>query len=574
VALSSGGVEVASAVVTIRDTSTEDSVAPVVDAGQAYTYDENQEADAVIATVTAEDNEGGTGVESYAIVSGDEDGYFDINADGEITLTEDGLAAAANDFETGDNEFTLGVTATDGNENTSDATDVVLSVGDVDDVAPALSTATFGANEATLTYDEALDTASVPNPSDFLVTVQGESTTIGVNSVSVSGNQVVLDMGREPAAGETFLVDYTPGVNPLQDTVGNPAEALDDQALIADEAAPVIDAGQAFTYMEESLAAGEVIGTVAASDDVGISSFSIDAGDTEGFFAINLDGEISLTAAGAAANVASNDFETTPNQYTLTVTAVDAAANTTSEDVTITITNDPEDDGEQFTLTPNIDAGADFTGGPGDDVFFGTEDTLTSGDNLDGAGGDADRLNYSSSGNDAVNEAGFTLEDIEFVQVTADAVNGTTFDLTNTTGVQTLTNSNSSEDLTFTGAQELFDLQLVNVGDDDRPSTGPNTAIQYQKSVVAGTADEQNILFNNNVNADLTEIGTVTVNGIEIFNLTTEGQASWITELASDKMETVDVFGDQDLTIKTALVGATTIDANTFEGDLSVVADI
>jgi len=49
-----------------------------------------------------------------------------------------------------------------------------------------------------------------------------------------------------------------------------------------------------------------------------------------------------------------------------------------------------------FTLTTGADAGPDFTGGAEDDVFVGTDTTLTAGDDLDGADGD-DQLNYSAS---------------------------------------------------------------------------------------------------------------------------------------------------------------------------------
>jgi hypothetical protein len=202
----------------------EDTEAPVVDADQSFSYDENQAADSVIGTVTASDNVGVTG---YTIDSGNDDGFFAISDAGELSLTDAGVDAAANDFETTPNEFTVGVTASDDAGNTSDPVDVTLTLLD--------------------------------------------------------------------------LIDET------------------------DTEAPVVDADQSFSY-DENQAADSVIGTVTANDNVGVTGYTIDSGNDDGFFAISDAGELSLTDAGVAA--AANDFETDPNAFTLGVTASDGAGNT------------------------------------------------------------------------------------------------------------------------------------------------------------------------------------------------------------------------------------------------------
>ncbi|MBA4445646.1 cadherin repeat domain-containing protein, partial [Cylindrospermopsis raciborskii CS-506_C] len=82
------------------------------------------------------------------------------------------------------------------------------------------------------------------------------------------------------------------------------------------------------------------VGTVTATDAVGVTSFAIASGNDSGFFAISNSGVITLTAAGAAASAVSNDFETTPNTFTLGITASDAAGNTsTSTNITINVTD-------------------------------------------------------------------------------------------------------------------------------------------------------------------------------------------------------------------------------------------
>ncbi|PNW56779.1 UNVERIFIED_CONTAM: hypothetical protein BEN50_07840 [Euhalothece sp. KZN 001] len=113
----------------IDDEDGDDTEAPVVDADQSFSYNENQAADSVIGTVTANDNVDVTG---YTIASGNDDGFFAISDAGELSLTDAGVAAAANDFETDPNAFTLGVTASDGAGNTSEAVDVTLNVNNIE----------------------------------------------------------------------------------------------------------------------------------------------------------------------------------------------------------------------------------------------------------------------------------------------------------------------------------------------------------------------------------------------------------------------------------------------------------
>ncbi|PNK06412.1 hypothetical protein CEP11_07380 [Cylindrospermopsis raciborskii S10] len=115
-----------------------------------------------------------------------------------------------------------------------------------------------------------------------------------------------------------------------------------------DDTAPVVNANQTFSYAEGKTANFQV-GTVTATDAVGVTSFAIASGNNSGFFAISNSGVITLTAAGAATSAASNDFETNPNTFTLGITASDAANNTSSP-VNVTINVNDVDDNQ----TPNV----------------------------------------------------------------------------------------------------------------------------------------------------------------------------------------------------------------------------
>lgn len=127
-----GGTALATVTVVVEDTT-----APVVDTDLVFSTGENREAGALVGTATASD---AVGVVSWAITGGDPDGFFAIDAaSGAITLTAAGAAAAANDFETGPNDFVLRVTATDAAGNAGTGT-VAVAVTNVNE-APVIDAA-------------------------------------------------------------------------------------------------------------------------------------------------------------------------------------------------------------------------------------------------------------------------------------------------------------------------------------------------------------------------------------------------------------------------------------------------
>ncbi|MFG5034118.1 cadherin repeat domain-containing protein, partial [Vibrio cholerae] len=84
----------------------------------SFSYNENSSDSTVIGTVTATDPEGKA--VTYSIVSGDTNGWFEIDTNtGVITLTPAGVAAVANDFEALANVHNLVVGASDGVNTTT-----------------------------------------------------------------------------------------------------------------------------------------------------------------------------------------------------------------------------------------------------------------------------------------------------------------------------------------------------------------------------------------------------------------------------------------------------------------------
>ena len=244
---SAGAVVGSAATIDINDV-TVDLTAPVVTAAPA-SYAENSAAGTTVATVTS--NEAGS---VFAITTGNTNNYYAIDAaTGVVTLTEAGAAAGVdtNDFEgisgaAAVNTFTLGVTATDAAGNVSTPANLVLSVTNVDDDAPTVTSSTVSSTRVVLEFNEALDTSSIPAGSAFTVTqtLNGAVTTktlAATDPVTVNNSSVILTLATGIAAGSTITVSYTPpAISPLQDLAGNDAAAVVSKLSTVDATAPTL----------------------------------------------------------------------------------------------------------------------------------------------------------------------------------------------------------------------------------------------------------------------------------------------------------------------------------------------
>lgn len=99
-----------------------------------------------------------------------------------------------------------------------DTTVPILLIANVGDVSP---------DKVTLTYNEGLDTGSVPATGAY--SLSGTSETI--SSVAVAGSVVTLTLSGNIIRNETILVSYTAGANPVRDVAENNAANLTNQAV-------------------------------------------------------------------------------------------------------------------------------------------------------------------------------------------------------------------------------------------------------------------------------------------------------------------------------------------------------
>ena len=99
-----------------------------------------------------------------------------------------------------------------------------------DTTAPTLTAAAVNGATLVLTYDEALDTSSVPATSAFDVTVAGSDRS--VSRVAVAGSAVTLTLSSAVTQGQTVTVDYfAPVLAPIQDAAGNEVADLSNEAV-------------------------------------------------------------------------------------------------------------------------------------------------------------------------------------------------------------------------------------------------------------------------------------------------------------------------------------------------------
>jgi uncharacterized repeat protein (TIGR02059 family) len=119
---------------------------------------------------------------------------------------------------------------------------VVTTTSPADTTAPVFQSGTINGSALTLTYNEALDSGSVPTPTDL--TISGRT----LSNIAVGGTNVTATVTPAAVSTDTITVNYTAGSAPIQDVAGNDAGPLTNQAVTnttppADTTAPVFQSG-------------------------------------------------------------------------------------------------------------------------------------------------------------------------------------------------------------------------------------------------------------------------------------------------------------------------------------------
>ena len=293
--------------------------------------DENAAAGTTVATLSTVDADAGDS-HTYAITN-DPSGFFEIVGD-EVRVA----AGATIDFET-DQTHDITVRTTDAGGNTysevvtitvndlidENPTDIALSGGTIDENATAATTV---ATLSTVDADagDSHTYAITNDPSGFFEIVGDEiRVAAGANIDFETDQSHDITVQTTDAAGNTYSEVVTLTVNDLIDE--NPTDIT-------------LTGGS----VDENAAAGTTVATLSTVDaDAGDSHTYAITNDPSGFFEI-VGNEVRV-AAGA--NI---DFET-DQTHDITVQTTDAAGNTYSEVVTITVNDLIDENPTDITLT-------------------------------------------------------------------------------------------------------------------------------------------------------------------------------------------------------------------------------
>ncbi|QIR15769.1 retention module-containing protein [Shewanella aestuarii] len=340
---------------------------------QSFSYNENQVAGATVATLAGSDADGVVNYQFQytdgSLHSTSQDGFYSIDSNGVITITALGAASAVNDFEQNPNSGSYLVTMTDGAGGTTNAT-ITLSENNLNEDG-SFNNQSFSYNENQVAGATVATLAG--SDADGVVNYQFQYTDGSLHSTSQDGfysidsNGVITitalgaasavnDFEQNPNSG-SYLVTMTDGAG---DTT-NATITLSENNLNEDGSFN----NQSFSYNENQVA-GATVATLAGSDADGVVNYqfqytdgSLHSTSQDGFYSIDSNGVITITALGAASAV--NDFEQNPNSGSYLVTMTDGAGGTTNATITLSENNLNEDgsfNNQSFSYNENQVAGA------------------------------------------------------------------------------------------------------------------------------------------------------------------------------------------------------------------------
>ncbi|WMW81082.1 Ig-like domain-containing protein [Undibacterium cyanobacteriorum] len=391
---------------------------------------------------------------------------------------------------------------------------------------------------AVLTYSlKAVGDASMLdiNPTTGVVTLKASANFEAKSSYSFT--VVVTDQAG--ATSEKEVVATVTNVNEAPVATAATGSGFENTTLTGSVAATDVDAGDVVTY---TLVAGSATnGTVTLNSTTGAYTFTPNAN----YFGPATFQFIATDRAGLQSAAT-----------TVSLTVIDVANSLTAGQDVVTMTNPAAE--AVIGTNRNLNAGDVITGGANDKVTLGLDSAM---------GGAA--------------FAGFNLN-IGTFQVTNDSGNNAvTFDMSSSTGVNTLVSTNSSNDVRFNFANTVADtdadgfdevnLQVLNL------TAGVNTTLDIRNLDAAGN-DELNLTVTNSednttaagsINVTAQGTGGVDQNtaaGIELVNLSTAGSASdvRINDLNTPGATVLNVS-----TAKTLVIGDTNLSLTAIENDLS-----
>ena len=256
--------------------------------------------------------------------------------------------------------------------------------GGADTTAPIITSETTGTN---------LDENSGAGQTVYTITASDDSgiASYGIGGTDVSLLSVVITTGDvtlnadpdyETKSSYSFTVTAT-------DNAGNTSASTTVTFSITDEddTPPVVTSGTTGTNLAENSGSGQTVYTITATDAVGVESYAIDGTDASLLSVNSSTGVVSLTA--------DPDYET-KSSYSFTVTASDAAGNT-SASTTVTFSITDEDDTPPVVTSGTTGTNLAENSGSGQTVYTITATDAVGVESYAIDGTDASLLSVNSS---------------------------------------------------------------------------------------------------------------------------------------------------------------------------------
>ena len=228
----------------------------------------------------------------------------------------------------------------------------------VDGAKPVLLGAAVNQALLTLTYGEGLRSGSrTPDKDDFTVEVGGVERS--VSSLAVNGGAVELTLETAVGSGDTGItVSYTPGSRPIQDLVGNQAEALNDQSVAnttgASNTAPEVTDPAEFTTSENRTERWRLTATDSDDGDE-VTGWAISGGaDRNRFWIDEVTGDFGFSQAPDYETPVDQGSPAGDNQYLVMVRVTGGAgsrAMTAEREIQVSVQDVDEPPGAPETPT-------------------------------------------------------------------------------------------------------------------------------------------------------------------------------------------------------------------------------
>ena len=343
---------------SVSDDAVKETTSPTITSDTAFTYSENQSTNATVATLKATDL---SGVASYQFKWADgslhattQDGYFRINENGVITITQAGATSSANDFDApnaADNTHAYAVVISDkvGNITTSTITLSETNINEapvntlpasvttdedrlvkitgmsVNDVDGNLSTVKLTVAHGTLTVD-LTGGATISSGSNGSSTLTLSGTQAQINAALASlGYQGVKDYNGSDSL--VIVSTDTTGATDT-DTLAITVNPVNDSAVITPVVVNLTETNAVLT------ANGKVNITDVDSSATFVPQTNVSGSNSYGKFTLLADGTWSYST-----NTAHDEF-VAGQTYTDTLTVTSADGTTSTITVNILGTND------------------------------------------------------------------------------------------------------------------------------------------------------------------------------------------------------------------------------------------